>query len=56
MYKFSARAKHLIVMCLPILIGRSADLTNLVTRTLLGIDSENFVARSIDVPNSADGC
>ena len=49
MYNISAKAKHLIVKCLPILNGRSANLINLVTRTLLNIDSENLVAKSIDV-------
>ena len=56
MYKISAKAKHLIVKCLLILNGRSANLTNLVTRTLLNIDSENIVARSIDVPEISTDC
>ena len=55
-YKFSAKAKHLSVKCLPILNGRSANLTNLVIRTLLYIDSEFFVARSIDVPKFSADC
>ena len=55
-YKFSAKAKHLIVKCLPILNGRSANLTDLVTRTLLNIDSENLVVRYIDVPKFSADC
>ena len=56
MYNFSATAKHLILKCLPILTGRSANLTNLVTRTLLNIDSENLVAISIDDPKCSAEC
>ena len=56
MNNFSAKAKHLIVKCLPILNGRSANLTDLVTRILLNIDSENLVARSIDVPKISAEC
>ena len=56
MYIISAKAKHLIVKCLPIPNGRSANLTNLVTRTLLNIDSENIVTISIDVPKFSADC
>ena len=55
-YKCSAKAKHLILKCLPIHNGRSENLTNLVTKTLLLIDSENIVARSIDVPKCSTDC
>ena len=55
-YKFSAIAKHLILKCLPIHNETSANLTNLVTKTLLNIDSENLVARSIDVPKFSAEC
>ena len=50
MYSFSRTAKHLTLKCLPIQNGRSANLTNLVTMTLLNLASENIDARSIDVP------
>ena len=56
MYKLSIKAKHLIVKCSPILNGGSTNLTNLVTETLLNIDSENLVARSIDVPKFSAEC
>ena len=56
MYKFSATAKHLILKCLPIHNGRSANLTNLVTKKLLNIDSEILVARSMDAPNFSADC
>ena len=56
MYKLSATAKHLILKSLSIHNGRSANLTSLVTRTLLNIDSENLVARSIDVPKFSAEC
>ena len=55
-YIFSAIAKHLILKCLPIHNGRSENLTNLVTKTLLNIHSENGVARSIDVPKFSAEC
>ena len=55
-YNFSATVKHLILKCLPIHNGESANLTNLVTKTLLNIDSENLVARSIDGPNFSAEC
>ena len=56
MYKFSAKAKHLIMKCLPIINGRSANLTNLVSKTLLNVVSENLVARSRDVPKFPSEC
>ena len=56
MYKFSATAKHLILKCLPIHNERSSNLTHLVTKTLLNIDSKNLVARSIDVPKFSAEC
>ena len=49
-YIFSRTAKHLILKCLPIQNGKSANLTNLVTMTLLNLASENIDARSVDVP------
>ena len=55
-YNFSAIAKHLILKCLPIHNGRSANLTNLVTKKLLNIDSEILVAKSIDVPKFSTEC
>ena len=50
MYNFSETVKHIILKCLPIQNGRSANLTNLVTKTILNIASENLVARSRDAP------
>ena len=56
MYNFSATVKHLILKCLPIQNGRSANLTNLVTKILLNTDYENLVARSIDGPKFSAEC
>ena len=56
MYNISATAKHLILKCLPIHNERSSNLTHLVTKTLLNIDSKNLVARSIDVPKISAEC
>ena len=54
--KCYATAKHLIFKCLPIHNGRSTNLKNLVANTLLKIDSEKLVARSINVHNFPAEC